>query len=110
MQCGKQQQGRGILRKRTLRALPTLDVTRLSQQQLAAAEQIFHELKQEELSPFNEMVMDAVRHQLDRRLLSEVLGFSAAAHREVHEGIALLRAKLCAEPSIDGGKKTRRAH
>ena len=109
MQCGKQQQGRGILGRETLRTLPTLDVTRLNPQQLAAAEQIFHELKQEELSPFNEMVMDAVRHQLDRRLLSEVLGFSAAAHREVHEGIALLRAKLCAEPSIDGGKKSRRA-
>ena len=109
MQCGKQQQGRGILRKRTLRALPTLDVTRLSPAQLAAAEQIFHELKREEFYPFNEMVWDAVRHQLDRRLLSEVLGFSEATHREVHEGIALLRAKLCAEPSIDGGKKSRRA-
>lgn len=109
MQCGKQQQGRGILRKRTLRALPTLDVTRLSPQQLAAAEQIFHALKKEALHPFNEMVGDAVRHQLDRGLLAEVLGFSEAAHREVHEGIALLRAKLCAEPSIDGGKKSRRA-
>lgn len=109
MQCGKQQQGRGILGRETLRALPTLDVTRLSPAQLAAAEQIFHELKREEFYPFNEMVWDAVRHRLDRRLLSEVLGFSEATHREVHEGIALLRAKLCAEPSIDGGKKSRRA-
>ncbi|RKU34026.1 hypothetical protein C6495_08605 [Candidatus Poribacteria bacterium] len=109
IQCGKQQQGRGILGRETLRALPTLDVTRLSPAQLAAAEQIFHELKREEFYPFNEMVWDAVRHQLDRRLLSEVLGFSEVTHREVHEGIALLRAKLCAEPSIDGGKKSRRA-
>lgn len=109
IQCGKQQQGRGILGRETLRALPTLDVTRLSPAQLAAAEQIFHELKREEFYPFNEMVWDAVRHRLDRRLLSEVLGFSEVTHREVHEGIALLRAKLCAEPSIDGGKKSRRA-
>lgn len=109
LQCGKQQQGRGILRKRTLRSLPTLDVTRLSPAQLAAAEQIFHELKEKALHPFNEMVGDAVRHEFDRRLLSEVLGFGEDTHPEVHECIALLRAKLCAEPSIDGAKKSARS-
>ena len=109
LQCGKQQQGRGILRKRTLRSLPTLDVTQLSPAQLAAAEQIFHELKEKALHPFNEMVGDAVRHEFDRRLLSEVLGFSEETHPDVHECIALLRAKLCAEPSIDGAKKSARS-
>lgn len=109
LQCGKQQQGRGILGRETLRSLPTLDVTRLSPAQLAAAEQIFHELKEKALHPFNEMVGDAVRHEFDRRLLSEVLGFGEETHPEVHECIALLRAKLCAEPSIDGAKKSARS-
>ena len=109
LQCGKQQQGRGILGRETLRSLPTLDVTQLSPAQLAAAEQVFHELKEKALHPFNEMVGDAVRHEFDRRLLSDVLGFGEDTHSDVHECIALLRAKLCAEPSIDGAKKSARS-
>ena len=104
MQCGKQQQGRGILRKTTLRSLPTLDVTQLSPPQLGAAEQIFHELKHHQMLPFNEMVDDLVRQKLDRLLLSKVLGLGEDTHLEVHEGLDLLRKKLCAEPSIHGGK------
>jgi hypothetical protein len=104
MQCGKQQQGRGILRKTTLRSLPTLDVTQLSLSQLGAAEQIFHELKHQEMLPFNEMVNDPVRRKLDRLLLSKVLGLGEDTHPEVHEGLDLLHKKLCAEPSIHGGK------
>ncbi len=108
MQAGKQQQGRGILGRMTLRALPTLDVTQLTGTQLAIAERIFHELKHKRMLPFNEMVFDPVRQELDRLLLSKVLGFGEETHREVHEGLALLRKKLCAEPSIGGGKRPRR--
>ena len=103
MQSGKQQ-GRGILRKTTLRSLPTLDVTQLTPAQLAAAERVFHELKQEELSPFHKLTEDVNLQQLDRRLL-EILGYSQETHPEIHEGVDLLRKKLCAEPSIHGGKK-----
>ena len=53
--------------------------------------------------PFNEMENDPVRQELDRLLLSEVLGLGEKTHPEVHRGIALLRAKLSAEPSIHGG-------
>ena len=105
MQSGKQQQGRGILRKTTLRSLPTLDVAQLSSAQLAVAKQIFHELKGQQMLPFNEMVDDPVRQNLDRLLLSEVLGFGEDTHPEVHEGVDLLRKKLCAEPSVHGNKK-----
>ena len=107
MQSGKQQQGRGILRKTTLRSLPTLDVTQLDPSQLAAAEQIFHQLKRQQMLPFNEMVDDPARQKLDRLLLSKVLGLGEDTHREVHEGLDLLRKKLCAEPSIHGGKKSK---
>ncbi len=106
MQSGKQQEGRGILRKKTLRSLPTLDVTRLEQRQLANAQRIFQEFKYLSLLPFNEMIEDSVRIKLYRRLLSEVLGFAQDTHPEVHKGIALLRAKLCAEPSIYGTKNS----
>ena len=108
MQAGKQQQARGILGRMTLRSLPTLDVTQLTPAQLAIAARIFHELKHQPLRPFNEMTADPVRQNLDRRLLSEVLGFGEEEHPEVHEGLALLRKKLCAEPSIHGTKKARR--
>ncbi len=40
-------------------------------------------------------------------MLSEVLGFGEDTHPEVHEGIDLLRVKLCAEPSICGTKNSK---
>lgn len=107
MHSGKQQQGRGIIRKESLSSLPTLDVRQLNPFQLAIAESIFHELKHQRMLPFNEMVDDLVRQNLDRRLLSEVLGFREDTHPEVHEGLDLLRKKFCEEPSIDGDKKSK---
>lgn len=103
IQSGKQQSGRGILRKTTLRSLPTLNVTLLKPSQLAAAETIFHDLKSTPMLPCYKMKDDPVRKELDRRLLSEVLGFGENEHRQLHQGIALLREKLCNEPSIHGG-------
>ncbi|MDD9974899.1 MAG: hypothetical protein OXU27_12880 [Candidatus Poribacteria bacterium] len=107
MHSGKQQQGRGIIRKESLGSLPTLDVRRLNPFQLMIAESIFHELKHQQMLPFNEMMDDPVRQNLDRQLLSEVLGFGEDTHPEVHEGLNLLRRKLCAEPSIHGNKKSK---
>ncbi len=107
MHCGKQQEGRGIIRKESLSSLPTLDVRKLNPFQLAMAESIFHELKHKRMLPFNEMVDDPVRQELDRRLLSEVLGFKKDTYPDVHKGMDLLRAKLCAEPSIYGTKNSK---
>ena len=103
--CGKQQAGRGRGSNAALLAMPTLDVRKLTEAQLATAERIFHELKHVAMLPFNEMNRDKARHTLDCRLLSEVLGFGEETHREVHAGIALLREKLSAEPSITGTKQ-----
>ena len=107
MHSGKQQGARGILSRTDLQYLPTLDVRKLTEAQLATAERIFHELKEVKMLPFNEMHRDAARHTLDRRLLSEVLGFGEDTHPAVHTGIALLREKLSAEPSITGTKQDR---
>ena len=45
-----------------------------------------------------------MRWELDRLLLSKVLGFGEDTHPEVHEGVRILRERLSKEPSIDGGK------
>ena len=50
---------------------------------------------------------DPVRHELDRRLLSDILGFAEGTHPEVHAGLQILRERLCTEPSIHGGKKSK---
>ena len=106
-QSGKQQQGRGVMSRATFNAMPTLDVRQLSAEVLTNAERIFNTLKHEEMLPFNQMDEDPVRHELDRLVLSEVLGITEAERPDVHEGVALLRKMLCQEPSIHGGKKSK---
>ena len=106
-QSGKQQHGRGVLSRATFDAMPTLDVRELSAEALANAEQIFNQLKHKQMLPFNQMDEDLVRHDLDRLLLSEVLGITESERPDVHEGLDLLRKMLCQEPSIHGGKKSK---
>ncbi len=49
-------------------------------------------------------MIDEVRHELDRRFLTEVLSITSD---DVHNAVHRFREKLCAEPSIHGGKKSR---
>ncbi|MDE0482011.1 MAG: hypothetical protein OXI67_05495 [Candidatus Poribacteria bacterium] len=100
---GKQQSGRGILTLKTLGTLPTLDVRELSDAALANAEAIFERLKYQRMLPVNECAHDSVRAELDRCLLTEVLGITSD---NVLESMQTLREMLCAEPSIHGGKKS----
>ena len=103
----KQQPGRGRGSRTALLQMPTLDVRCLSDEALANAKHIFHALKHKKdkrMLPFNEVADDSVRHELDSRLLNEVLGITSEdAHNAVHR----LRELLSAEPSIHGGKKSR---
>ena len=107
MRCNRVQEGRGAIRLTLLRSMPTLDVRQLDQTALQNAEHIFEEMKHKRMLPFNQMFEDAVRQELDERLLSEVLGICEATHPDVHAGLRLLREQLCAEPSIHGGKQSR---
>ena len=107
MHSGTQQQGRGKMSRAAFDAMPTLDVRRLSPDGLVNAEQIFNALKDRELRAFHQMDTDPTRHELDRLLLSEVLGITEAERPDVHEGLALLRKMLSQEPSIHGGKKSK---
>ena len=105
--ASKQHTGRGIYARADLRSLPTLDIRKLNPFQLMTAETIFQELKNKRMLPFNEMADDPVRQELDLLLLSKILGLEEKTHPEVHKGIALIREKLCAEPSIHGGTESK---
>ena len=107
LSSSKQHPGRGRGSKASLESMATLDVRQLSAEALANAERIFNALKHQKMLPFNQMDEDPVRHELDRLLLSEVLGIPESERPDVHEGLALLRKMLCQEPSIHGGKKSK---
>ena len=102
--AGKQQAARGMLYLTTLQNVPTLDVRQLSNAQLAAADNIFADLKNARLKPYNECASDAWRHVLDARLLAEVLGIT---DEETHRAMQRLREMLSDEPSITGTKARR---
>lgn len=89
----------------TLTAIPhiaALDVRELDHDALSAAVKVFDDLCQERLLPANEAYRDPVRHEIDRRILTEVLGLDADAV----EQFAILRNQWCAEPTVTGTKKT----
>ena len=104
LHCGKQQMGRGTLRQQTLETLPTLDISKLSEEQLVNADTLFERLKYKRMLPVNECALDSVRHDLDTDLLTEVLGIKDIG---VLTAMQTLREMLCAEPSIHGGKKSK---
>lgn len=101
--ASKQQSGRGSIPITALSKLPTLDPRQLDKQQFEAAALLFDDMKFQRMLPFNEADLDPVRQELDRRLLTEVLHLDGA----LLEPLDLLRRKLCAEPSINGGKLSR---
>ncbi len=104
LHSGKQNSGRGKLWIGTLRTLPTLDVRGLSDEALANAEAIFERMKYKRMLPLNECAHDPVREELDRCLLTEVLGITSD---NVLKSMQTLREMLCAEPSIHGGKQSK---
>ena len=100
---GRQQAGRGRMPITAIRTMPTLDVTQLTAEQLAIAEAIFEGMRDAEFLPANEAWRDGSRKELDRRVLTELLGLPES----ILEPLDLLRLKWCSEPSVHGGKNTR---
>ena len=107
MHCNKQHSGRGRIFIKGLKSMPTLDMRQLDENALQNAKRIFEDIKYKKMLPFNQMDEDEVRQDLDRLLLTDVLGFGEETHPEVHTGLRILRERLCAEPSIHGGKKSK---
>ena len=95
-----------MLSQLTLYTLPTLDVRCLSAEALAKADQLFED---DEASRGCCRLMNLTGIRSASRVgsdgfLTDVLGITSDdAHAAVHR----LREKLCAEPSIHGGKKSR---
>ena len=100
--ASKQQIGRGLMPVTAIRRMPFLDVTALEPDQLAVAEAVFEEMRDAELKPAYLADSDAARRQLDKRVLSDVMGLEWAL---LEEPLAVLRRKWCAEPSVRAGKR-----
>ena len=99
----RQHQGRAST---TLTRLPqwrVLDPRALTETQMKEASIIFREFRQRPLLPANEAYRDPVRADLDRAVLTRLLGLPD----ECEESLRLLRDQWCAEPSVHGGKGTR---
>ena len=101
--CSRQQAGRGRMPVTAIRTMPTLDIRRLTPEQLGTAATIFDDLSDVEFLPANESYRDDNRKELDRRVLMEMLGLPPG----ILEPLDLLRLKWCSEPSVHGGKRTR---
>ena len=97
----RQQSSKAGMTIRAAESLPILDLRALSDSQLATAQEIFDEFRELELQPAYLADADANRALLDRRVVCDMLGFDDA----VYEGVRMLAAKWCAEPSVHGGKR-----
>ena len=98
----RSQGGRGSTTVTAIPSITMLDVRQLSSEQMAAAVRIYDSLKHKAFLPANEAYRDPVRQELDRRLLTEVLGYDA----ETVSQLQLLSRQWCLEPSVGGTKKT----
>ena len=96
-----QHAGRGAISIRAAESLPILDLRALTDAQLATAQEIFDEFRELELQPAYLADADANRALLDWRVVCDMLGFDDS----VYEGVRMLAAKWCAEPSVHGGKR-----
>ena len=102
IESNRVQSGRGTVSITTLPNIPTLDITKLDANRLQSAVKIYDDLCWKPLLPTNEAWRDPVRQELDRRLLTEVLGLDEGAV----EQLAILRNQWCREPTVTGTKTT----
>ena len=102
IESNRSQSGRGGTSVSAIPHIPSLDVTKLKPLQLQAAVQIYDDFCQKPMLPANEAYHDSVRQELDRRLLTEVLGLDDSAV----EQLAILRHQWCREPTVTGTKTT----
>ena len=96
----RQVAGRGEITIGSLDHLPILDFRKLSDEQLATAEDIFDDFRERDLLPAYLADADPNRALLDRRVICDLLGFDHDTYRAVRR----LAQKWCAEPSVHGGK------
>ena len=98
--ANRQQSSKARTTPRKSGMMPILDFRALTDAQLATAQAIFDDFRDQELQPAYLADADPNRALLDRRVICDLLGFDAA----VYQGVRRLAAKWCAEPSVHGGK------
>ena len=96
----RQVAGRGDITVTSAETLPILDLRALTHAQLATARDIFDQFRTLDLKPAYLADRDDNRALLDRLVVCDMLGLGA----DVYEGVRLVAAKWCAEPSVHGGK------
>ena len=97
----RSQDGRGIGNKGMLETLTTLDVRKLADWQLHAAQGIWHDFSGRAFRSFHECAIDPARIELDERVVRELLGLG----EDAVVAVARLRALLAGAPSIHGSKE-----
>jgi len=97
----RQQAGRGSVSIIRIPELPTLDLRKLRKPALQRCEKIFGDLRARDFMPMHMADKDSAREELDRRFLCEVLKLPPG----IMEPLAVLRGKLCGEPSVHGGQR-----
>ena len=86
---------------RAAESVPTLDIRALGDAQLATAETVFNDFRNEELQPVYLADADPNRALLDRRVVSDLFGFDET----IYTAVRRLSENWCAEPSMQGGKR-----
>ena len=99
--ANRQQSSKAGTTIRAAESLPTLDIRALTDVQLATAEAIFNDFRDQELQPAYLADADPNRALLDRRVIRDLL----ALDDSVYQAVRRLAAKWCAEPSVHGGKR-----
>ena len=102
MNSNRTQSGRGTTTVRAIPDIPILDFAQLPTQQTQAAVRIYDDLRKKKMLPSNEAYQDPVRHELDRRIITEVLKLDDKAVDQ----LAILRNQWCLEPTVSGTKDT----
>ena len=102
MNSNRTQSGRGTTTVRAIPDIPILDFSKLHDKQIEAASRIYDDLRKKTMLPSNEAHQDPVRHELDRRIITEVLELDDKAVDQ----LAILRNQWCLEPTVYGTKKT----
>ena len=99
--ASRQQSSKATITIRSAASLSVLDFRALTDAQLATAQAIFDDFRDQDLLPAYLADADPNRAALDRRVICDLLGFDDAVYRAVRR----LAAKWCAEPSVHGGKQ-----
>ena len=99
--ANRAQHGRGTGNKGMLETLSTLDVRQLQPWQLDEAQAIWRDFQDRTFESFHRCAVDPTRIDLDKRIITDLLGLDDQALTT----ITRLRTLLASDPSIHGAKE-----